>query len=89
MRAVNVRVGHDNDAVVPELVGIKFILANATAKRSDNGSHFCRTQHLIEARLFDVQDLPLEGQDCLEFSVSSLFCRTTRRVPLHQIEFAE
>ena len=46
-------------------------------------------EHLVEARLFDVEDLPLERQDRLVTAVASLLGAPPRRVPLDEIDFAQ
>ena len=40
MRAINIRIGHDDDTVVAKLVRIKLILTNTTTERRDDGSNF-------------------------------------------------
>ena len=42
MGPVDVRVGHDDDAMVAELFKIKFLLTNSAAQSSDKCTHFSR-----------------------------------------------
>ena len=59
VRAIHIRIGHDNDPVITEFIRVKFFLANTAAQRSDEISDFGRSQHFIEARLFNIQNLAL------------------------------
>ena len=65
MRAVHVGVGHDDDLVVPQLVVIGVLLADARAHRGDERLDFLIGEHLVEAGAFRVQDLAAQGQDGL------------------------
>ena len=59
VRAVHVRVRHDDDAVVAKFLDVEILAANAAAKRRDQRADLVACQHAIEARLLDVQDLAL------------------------------
>jgi hypothetical protein len=87
--AVDVRVGHDNDAVVAQLLGLEVLLADAGAQRRDERGDLLRGDQLVETRALDVQDLALERQDRLELAVASLLGRAAGRVALHQVELRE
>ena len=50
---------HDDDAVIAQFLDVEVIAADAAAERGDQRSHLGRCQHLVEARLLDVQDLAL------------------------------
>src|ERR1700693_5859473 len=63
--AVHVGVGHENDFVIAELGGDEIILTDAGAERGDDGADFFVPQHLVVARLFDVEDLAFERKDGL------------------------
>jgi hypothetical protein len=54
VRAVNVRVGHENDFVVAELAQIKIIFPDAGAERGDEGLNLAVAEHLVEAGLFNI-----------------------------------
>ena len=59
VRAVDVRVGHQNDFVIAELAGVEIVLADAGAERGDDGANFLVAEHLVVASLFDVEDFAL------------------------------
>ncbi len=40
VRAVDVRIGHDDDAVIAQFVRVVLVTANAAAERSDQRRHF-------------------------------------------------
>ena len=54
MRAVDIRIGHDNDAVVAEFFWIELLGTDAASQRGHQGADFRRSEHLVEARLFDI-----------------------------------
>ena len=84
MRAVNIRVRHDDDAKVADLVGIEFLAADTAAERGNQRADFDRGQHLVEAGLFHVQNLALERQNGLKAPVAALFGRATGGIALDQ-----
>ena len=93
MRAVDVGVRHDDDAVVAQLADIEaalFRLAppDAGAHRGDERADFGRAQHAVEPRALDVEDLALQRQDRLVFAVSPLLGGAAGRVTLDDEEFA-
>ena len=72
VRAVHVRVGHDDDLVVAQLVRIEFVASDSGAERRDQRADFLARQHLVEARALDVEDLAAQRQNRLEFAVAAL-----------------
>jgi hypothetical protein len=89
MGAVHVRIGHDDDAVVAQLVRVVFLAADAAAERRDQCTDFGRCEHLVEPGLLDVQDLALERQNGLRTPVAGLFCRASGGITLDQVELAQ
>ena len=82
MTAVDVGVGHHDDAVIARLFGIEILAADAGAEGGDQGADLGRAQHLVEARALDVQDLAAERQDGLEAPVAALFRRAAGGIAL-------
>ena len=89
VRAVDVRVGHDDDAVVAELVDVEVLGADAAAERRDHRLDFVAAEHLVEAGLLDVQNLALERQDGLEATIAPLLGRPACRLAFDDVELAE
>ena len=89
VRAVHVGVGHDDDPVVAELGDIEVVLADTGAQGRDQGPDLLGGDHLVEAGLLHVEDLPLEREDRLVFPVPSLLGRAAGRITFHQEQFAE
>ncbi len=89
MGAVHIGIGHDDDAVVAQLVDIEFLAADATTQGGDQGAHLGGGQHLVEAGLFHIEDLALEGQDGLGAAVAALLGGAAGGVTLHQVEFGQ
>ena len=71
VRAVDVGVGHDDDLVVARLLEVELV-ADARAHGADHGEDLVVLQHLVDARLLDVDDLATQRQDRLEAAVASL-----------------
>src|SRR5471032_1787323 len=87
--AVDVRIGHDDDAVVAQLFDVEFIRADRRAQRGDQRGDLFRRQHLFEARLFHVQHFTAQRQDGLELAVAALLGRAACRVTLDDVQFAQ
>jgi len=85
--AVDVGVGHQDDAVVAQLLDIELVAADAAAERGDERADLGAAEHLVEARLLDVQDLALERQDGLGAAVAALLGGAACRVALDDEEF--
>src|SRR5262249_29958604 len=89
VRTVDIRVGHDDDAVVAQLLDIEVLGADAAAEGRDHRLDLVAAQHLVAARLLDVENLALEGKDRLEAPVASLLRRSTGRFALDDVQLAE
>ncbi|CAM5290421.1 hypothetical protein RLIN73S_04688 [Rhodanobacter lindaniclasticus] len=89
MRAVDIRVSHQDDAVIAQLVGVVLVLADAGAQRGDQGTDLGRGQHAVEAGLLDVEDLALQRQHGLGLAVAALLGRAAGGVTLDQEQFAQ
>ena len=88
MRAVDVGVGHDDDAVIAQLLDVVLFLADAAAERGNKSRDLRRGEQLVEARALDVEDLPLERQDGLEPPVAPLLGRAAGRLALDDVDLA-
>ena len=86
-RAVDVGVGHDDDLVVAQLVGIELVAADAGAERGDQRADLLAAQHLVEARALDVEDLAAQRQHRLEFAVAALLGGAAGAVALDDEQF--
>src|SRR4051794_30198801 len=88
VRAVHVRVGHDDDAVIAQLLDVEVVDADAAAERRDHRLDLVAAEHLVEARLLDVQNLALERQDRLKAPIAPLLRRSACRLALDDVELA-
>ncbi|MBT9161453.1 MAG: hypothetical protein DDT26_02759 [Dehalococcoidia bacterium] len=89
MRAINIGIGHDDDAVIAKLgkIELRTITGSDTCPQSnDEGTDFIVRHHLLRANLLHIEDLSLEWQYGLEASISSLLGRTTGRISLDNIK---
>ena len=69
VRAVDVRVSHQDDLVITQLADIEVVLADAGAESGDQRLDLA-VAAILSARLLDVQDFALERQDGLVLSVT-------------------
>ena len=86
---IDVGVGHDDDAVVADLLGVVVLATDPRSKRGDQRRNLLAREHLVEARLLHVQDLPLERQDGLVLPVATLLGRATGALALDEVELRE
>ena len=54
MRAVDVGVGHDDDLVIAQLLGVELVLADAGTECRDQRADHLRRQHAVEPGALDV-----------------------------------
>ena len=87
VRAVDVGVGHDDDAVVAQLERVERV-ADAGAERRDQRPDLFEGEDLVFAGALDVQDLAPERQDGLEAPVAALLGRAAGRVALDEEQLA-
>ena len=86
--AVDVGVGHDDDAVIARLRGVEILGADAGAEGRDQGADLGRAQHLVEAGALDIQDFALERQDRLKAPVAALLGGAAGAVALDDKQLA-
>ncbi len=89
VRAVDVSIGHDDDAVVAQFVRVVLVTTDTTAQRGDQRCHFLRGEHFVETRFLDVKDFTLQRQNRLVLTVTPLLRRAARGVPFHQVQFRQ
>src|SRR3546814_5435795 len=63
VRTVDVGVGHDDDAVVAQLVRVVLVLADAGTQRGDQGADLRGREHAVEARARDVEDFSARSEE--------------------------
>ena len=85
MRAVNIRIRHDDDFIITQLFSIEFI-ADTRAERRDNRRQLIIAVYLVESCFLDVQHFAPQRQDRLEFSVTSLLSGAARGVTLYDVD---
>src|SRR5215471_6389958 len=89
MRSVNIGVRHNDDAVIADLLNVEVVPTNASPQGRDEHLDFLAAEHLVEARLLDVQNLPAQGEDGLKIAVTSLLCRSSCRVAFDEIDLGQ
>ena len=82
VRAVDIGIGHDDDLVVAQLVGVELV-ADAGAERRDQRADLLARQHLVHARALDIEDFPAQRQHRLEGTVAPLLGRAAGAVAFH------
>ena len=81
VRAVDVGVGHEDHLVVAGPLDVELV-AHAGADRGDQRLDLVVLQHLVDARLLDVEDLAAQRQDRLRVAVAALLGRAAGGVAL-------
>ena len=87
MGTVNVRVGHDDDAIVASL-GNVLVEADPAADGLDHAHDFFVCEHFIFTALVSVNDLASQRQDGLSIPESATLGAPTCRITFHKVEFA-
>ena len=72
VRAVNVRIGHDDDAVIAKLIRIVIIPTNPTPHGRNQRADLIGRDHAIEAGALDIQNLAFQRQDGLRSPIPPL-----------------
>jgi hypothetical protein len=87
MGAVDIGIGHDDDLVIAQLVGVELVLADTGAKRRDQRADFLAREHLVKAGPFDIEDLASERQDRLVLARTALLGGAAGGIALDQEQF--
>ena len=87
VRAVDVGVGHDDDAAVAAL-GEVLVFADAGADGGDHAADFLVGEDLVFARFVGVDDLAAQGEDGLVLAHAAAFGAAAGRVAFHEVELA-
>ena len=88
MGAVDIGVGHDDDLVIAQLVGVELLAPDAGAERGDQGHDLLARQHLVEAGALDVEDLAAQRQHRLVGAVAALLGAAAGAVALDDEDLA-
>lgn len=62
VRAVDVGIGHDDNAVVAQLIRVVLIPANAAAQRGDQGRDSCEESILSKRAFSTLRIFPFSGR---------------------------
>src|SRR4029079_14239834 len=87
VRAVDVGIGHDDDAAVTAL-GEVLVFADASADGTDHAADFLVGEDFVFARFGGVDDLAAEWKDGLVLARAAAFGAAAGRIAFHEVEFA-
>ncbi len=59
MGAIDVGVGHDDDAVIAQLLDVEFFLADARTQSGNQSADLGRAEHFVKTGLLNVENLAL------------------------------
>src|SRR5207237_2548751 len=76
------------DAAVAQLGEVQ-VFAEAGAERSDNRLNLLMGEHLVGARLLDVEDLAAQREDRLKAAVAAFLGAAAGGRPLDEVELAD
>ena len=89
VRAVHVRVRHDDDAVVAQLVGVELLAADAGAERRDQRADLLAADSILSKRARStLRIFPRKRQHGLEGAVAALLGGAAGRVALDEQDLA-
>ncbi len=88
MRSINIGIGHDDDLMISELGNIE-IVPIPDPKAVIIALISSHLQNFIQTRFFYIQNLSSKWKNRLVASVSGCLCRTSRRISLYDVNFAE
>ena len=87
MAAVDVGIGHRDDAVVAQFFVFE-TFADTSAQSGDQVPDLLRREHFVEAGFFHVEDLSAQGQDGLVAPIAAGFCGASGGVALDDEKLA-
>ena len=88
MRAVNIGIGHDDDAVVASGVAV-VVFADIGPDRGNQAGNGVTGKRAMKARALHVEDFAAQGQDGLILAIASLLGRTTCGIALYNEDFGQ
>ena len=86
VRAIDIGVSHDDDAAVAEFRDVE-VFADAALQRLNENANFFEAEHLVEARLLDVEELSAQRKDRLQDVIASALGASACRVTFNDEEF--
>src|SRR3989344_474481 len=88
MLTVNVGVRHDDDAVVPEFIGVERF-CNPHSESDDERFKFFKFYNFVQSCPFGVENFTFERKDSLEFPVATLFGAAACGITLNDKKFRD
>ena len=88
MGAVHVRICHDHDFMITQLLFVKFI-SDPAAESGDHIFYLIGIQNFIETRFFHIEDFSPQRQDRLSRPVPSGLRGAACRISLYQKDFRQ
>src|SRR3990167_10553019 len=85
MRAVNIRIGHNDYPVIAEFSDIER-LAHARTERDDQIFYFLVTKHLVQPCPLDIENFATQRENRLKLPVPPLLGRPSGGIPLDNIQ---
>src|SRR5215467_1815369 len=74
MRPIHIRIGHNDDAMIADLLNVKIITTNPSPKSRNEYLNLLTAEHLFEACLLNVENLPPQRENRLKITVAPLLC---------------
>ena len=86
MASIDIGISHNNNFVISKFFFVK-LRRYATTKSSYHILNNLTFKNFVKRCFFDINNLSPKRQDCLECTVSTLFCSTARTISFYQINF--
>ena len=91
VRAVHVRICHDDDFVVADLLDVEgtflVTITNTGTNGGDHGLDLLVLKHLVEAGFLHVDQFTADRENRLGASITTLLGRATGGITLNNVEF--
>ena len=82
MGSVHIGIGHDDDFVVAQFIQIELLPYSGTDSHNQT-FEFIRFDDLVYPGSFSIEDFAEERENRLEFAVTAVFGRPSRRISLN------
>src|SRR5207302_1975742 len=79
---------HGRDPVIAHLFDVE-VVADSRTHGGDQVANLVRREHLVEARLLDVEDLAAQWKDRLRAAIAAALRRAPRGVTLDDVELGQ
>ena len=89
VRAVDIGISHQNDAVIAQFFRFVFIFANAGSERGYQSGNGFAGNEFLETGLFHIEYFAAQGKNCLKFPVTPLLGRSAGGISFDEVKLGK